>query len=367
MNIHTPKRAIHEALHTVSRAVATRSTLPILSHVLMEAQQDRLILTTTDLEMGMTCAIPVDVSAPGAVTVPERILQDVISSLPEGEITLRADERNMLALSSGKSNYTIHGLPADEYPALPTVTSEMMMAMPAPMLLELIRKVLFAASHDEARVVLTGCLFQCDGQRVMMVATDTHRLALRQMNLPSPNTSRFQAILPAHALQEVLRVLGGSDDQVTVTISDRQAQFEIGHTHILSRLIEGQFPAYERVIPQDHDKRLGINRQAFYEAIRRASIVAKAESNKIILRCQEGVLAISAETGDIGKAYEELPVQQEGDAVEIAFNAEYLQEALPVMESEVIDLALTGPLNPGLVTGADDPDFQYVAMPMQIL
>lgn len=367
MKIHTPKRALHDALHIVARAVASRSTLPILSHVLLEAQQDRLTLTTTDLEMGMTCSIPVDVLAPGAVTVPERILQDVVANLPGGEITLRADERNMLGLASGKSNYTIHGLPVEEYPVLTAVESEMMATLPAPLLKELIRKVLFAASHDEARAVLTGCLVQSDGQQITMVATDTHRLSMRQIRVPAPNGSHFQAILPARALQEVLRLLGGSEDRVTMTISDRQAQFEVGRTRILTRLIEGQFPAYDRVIPKGHDKRLGINRQAFYEAIRRASIVAKAESNKVILRCQDGVLAISAETGDIGKAYEELPVRQEGDPIEIAFNAEYLQEVFPVMESDVIELALAGPLNSGLITGADDPDFQYVAMPMQIL
>ena len=367
MHLLIAKKHLYDALHTVSRAVASRTTLPILGHVLMEAQQDRLVLTTTDLELGMTCVIPVDVMAPGAVTVPQRILQDVVSNLPDGEIALRADERNLLALSSRKSNYTIHGLPAEEYPAVAAVTSEMTLTLPAPVLRELIRKVLFAASHDEARQVLTGCLFQHDGHRITMVATDTHRLAIRQMPLPASATSPFHAILPARALQEVLRVLGGSDDEVTIIITDRQAQFEIGRTCILTRLIEGQFPAYERVIPKEHDKSLGINRQAFYEAIRRASIVARTESNKVILRCQDGVLAISAETGDIGKAYEELPVQQEGDAVEIAFNAEYLQEALPVMESDVIALALSGPLNPGLITGSDDPDFRYVAMPMQIL
>ena len=367
MNVQTTKKNLFDALHTVSRAVASRTTLPILGHVLMEAQSDRLILTTTDLELGMMCVIPVDVTTPGTVTVPQRIIQDVVGNLPDSEIALRADERNLLALSSGKSSYTIHGLPADEYPALGAITSELTTVLPAPILRELIRKVLFATSRDEARAVLTGCLFSVEGPRITLVATDTHRLAIQHMPLPTPVGSPFQAILPARAWQEVLRVLGNSDDQVTITLSDRQAQFDIGRTRILTRLIEGQFPAYERVIPREHDKRLSINRQAFYEAIRRASIVAKAESNKVILRCQDGVLAISAETGEIGKAYEELPVQQEGDAVEIAFNAEYLQEALPVMESEIIELALTGPLNPGLITGGDDPDYRYVAMPMQIL
>ncbi len=368
MNFSCSKRQFHEALQSVSRAVATRSTLPILGNVLIEAQQGQLKLVTTDLEIGMTCTVPLDGGESGAVTVPERIIQDVVGNLPaDAELTISADERNLLTVSAGKSQYTIHGLPADEFPALPQVPSETVLSMPGSVLRDVVRKTLFAASTDEGRVILTGCLLTWDGQTATMVATDTHRLAVKRAAAGGKFSQPVAVIIPARALQELLRLLGNSDEPVDVTVSESQVLFTCGHVQLVSRLIEGQFPAYERVIPQETHKRMTINRQQFYEAVRRASIVARAESNKIVLRSIDSTLTISAETGDVGKAYEEVPISLDGDVVEIAFNAEYLQDVLGVLDSETIELGLTGPLNPGLIKADGEADYLYVVMPMQML
>lgn len=368
MNFTCPKRVFHEALQSVARAVATRSTLPILGNVLLEARAGQLKFTTTDLEIGMTCTLPLDVSEEGAVTVPERIIQDVVGNLPDAELTISSDERNLLTISAAKSQYTIHGLPATEFPTLPNVPRECVLSMPGPVVRDLVRKTLFSASTDEGRVILTGCLLAWDGQTTTMVATDTHRLGIKR----APATGKFpgtpvSVIVPARALQEVLRLLGSSEDPVDIVIGESQILFSNGRVELVSRLIEGQFPAYERVIPQDSSKHMVINRQQFYDAVRRASIVARAESNKIILRSVDSTLTISAETGDVGKAYEEIPVSLEGDTVEIAFNAEYLQDVLGVLDTETVELGMAGPLNPGLLTANGEPDYQYVVMPMQML
>jgi DNA polymerase-3 subunit beta len=363
-----PKRLFHEALQSVSRAVATRSTLPILGHVYLEAKGGQLKLITTDLEIGMTCVLPLDGPVTeGAVTVPERVLQDVVANLPDAEVTLEANERNLLSLASAKSAYTIHGLPAEEFPTLPQVPADTALNLPGPVLRDLVRKTLFAASTDETRLILTGCLLAWDGPTVTMAATDTHRLAVKQVPANAAAAQAVSAIVPSRALQELLRLLGSSEDTVEVRIADNQVLFNLGRVQLVSRLIEGTFPAYERVIPHDLNKRMTANRQEIYEAVRRAAIVARVESNKLIFRTVDSTLTIDAETGEIGKAHEEVLISLEGDPVEIAFNAAYLQDVLSVLDTEAIELNLSGPLNPGLLKSPGEPDYLYVVMPMQML
>lgn len=367
MKFTCPKRVFHEALQSVSRAIASRSTLPILGNVLLDVHDGQLKLVTTDLEIGMTCLLPLEGGEEGSVTVPERVLQDVVGNLPDAELTISSDERNLLTVSAAKSQYTIHGLPADEFPILPQVPSETMLSFPGPVLRDLVRKTLLAASTDESRAILTGCLLTWDGQTVIMVATDTHRLAVKRVPVTGKFSQPVAVIIPARALQELLRLVGNSDDPVDVFVGENQVLFAVGRVRLVSRLIEGQFPAFERVIPQDTPKHMVVNRQQLFEAVRRASIVARAESNKLILRSVDSTLTISAETGEIGKAYEEVPINLEGDAVEIAFNAEYLQDVLAVLDTETVQVALSGPLNPGLVTVPGEENYQYVVMPMQML
>ena len=370
MKFTCPKRDLSDALQSVSRAIATRSTLPILSNVMLEVTGDQLKLITTDLEIGMTCLLQLAGSSDGAVTVPQRILQDVVGNLPEADVTLSADERSLLTVASAaasKSQYTIHGMPAVEFPVLPQVTALTVLSVPGPVLRDLVRKTLLGASTDETRPILTGCLLDWNGELATMVATDTHRLAVKRAPLHAELNNPVSVIIPSRALHELLRLLGSSEEPATVLIGESQVLFTIGAKQLVTRLIEGQFPAYERVIPQDNQKHMVVNRQQLLEAVRRASIVARAESNKLILRSVESVLTISAETGEIGKAYEEVPISLDGEPVEIAFNAEYLQAVLAVLDTETVDIALNGPLNPGLVTADGEPDYQYVVMPMQMM
>ena len=368
MNFTCSKRVFHEALQSVSRAVATRSTLPILGNVLLEARDGQLKLVTTDLEIGMTCVVPLDGGEDGAVTVPERIIQDVVSNLAsDAALAISADERSLLTVSAGKSQYTIHGLPAEEFPALPEVASDTTITFPAQAIRDLVRKTLFAASTDEGRVILTGCLLTWDGETAMMVATDTHRLALKKVAVSGQFTRPISVIIPSRALQELLRLLGSSDETVEVAVAESQIRFNTGRVQLVSRLIEGQFPAFERVVPQETHKRMVANRQEFYEAVRRASIVARAESNKLILKSEDSTLIISAKTGEVGEAREEFTINLEGEPLEIAFNAEYLQDVLGVLDTETVEIGLTGPLNPGLMKAEGEPDYLYVVMPMQML
>ncbi len=236
---------------------------------------------------------------------------------------------------------------------------------------DLIRTTIFAASSDETRAILTGVLLLREGGAVKMVATDSYRLAMKtapEDQVEGGEGEKWSTIVPARALQELNRMLdpAAKKTPVKVRASEQQILFEVGPYTLVSRLIEGQFPNYERVIPAEPERSIVVKRADLLGAIKRAAIVARAEASKLVFRTSEGSLTISAESGDVGRAHEELPATTEGEEIEIAFNAEYLMDVLSVMESEAVIWQLTGALSSGLLKGSDDPDYLYVVMPMQL-
>lgn len=372
MKITCNRRVLHEALQHVSRVVSGRTTLPILSNVLLEATEGELRLVAYDMEIGAQSTVVIQAEEAGALTVPARVLVDVVASLPDATVEMETEDRSLLGLSCGRSQYTIHGLPAEEYPALPEVTGDTAFEVSQAGMRDLIRGTIFAASRDETRAILTGVLLEREGQTLKMVATDSYRLGVKtaaadQVKLLGGEDA-WQAIVPARALQELNRMLepGAEETPVKVRAGEQQVRFEIGPYVLVSRLIEGQFPNYGRLISEEADRTLTVDREDLLGAIKRAAIVARAEASKLVFRAQEGLLTISAESGDVGRAHEELAATLEGEEMEVAFNAEYLTDVLGVMESDSIVWRLSGPLSPGVMKGADDPDYVYVVMPMQL-
>jgi DNA polymerase-3 subunit beta len=366
------RRVLHEALQHVSRVVSGRTTLPILSNLLLEAQDGKLRVVGYDMEIGAQSTVAIEMEEEGALTVPARVLGDVVASLPDATVEMRSEERNILGLSCGRSAYTIHGLPAEEFPTLPEVGDGIAFEISQVAMRDLIRATIFAASADEARAILTGVLLLQDGDTVKMVATDSYRLAVK--SAPGDqlkgvgDDGGWQVIVPARALQELNRMLEPGEDRpgVMVRASEQQIVFEVGGYTLVSRLIEGQFPNYTRVIPGEAERTIQVARGDLLAAIKRAAIVARAEASKLVFRGQEGTLTISAESGDVGRAHEELAATVEGEEIEIAFNAEYLTDVLGVMDSETVIWEFTGPLSSGLLKASDDPDYLYVVMPMQL-
>jgi DNA polymerase-3 subunit beta len=356
----------------VSRVVSGRTTLPILSNVLLEAIGDRLRIVAYDMQLGAQGTVQIEPEEDGSLTVPARVLGDVVASLPDATVEMRSEDRNILGLRCGSSQYTIHGLPAEEYPSLPTVSEELGFEVSQGGMRDLIRATIFAASTDETRAILTGVLFKRDGNAVKVVATDSYRLAVK--TAPADAVSlhgdegEWQVIIPGRALQELNRMLDPADEEhpVKARADDHQIAFEVGAYTLVSRLIEGQFPSYERVIPAETDRSITVNREDLLGAIRRAAIVARAEASKLVFRTQEESLTITAESGDVGRAHEELAAAVEGEEAEIAFNAEYLNDVLAIIESDQVVWQLSGPLSSGLLKGTDDPDYLYVVMPMQL-
>jgi DNA polymerase-3 subunit beta len=260
-------------------------------------------------------------------------------------------------------------MPSEEFPQPPEVGGDASFEVSQMDLRRMIRRTAFAASVDETRAVLTGMLLAWDGKQLRIVATDTHRLAVDNLAVEGKIDREIAVIVPARALRELERGLGGAEEEarVRVQIGESQIQFLFDQFSLVSRLIEGQFPSYERVIPQTIERTVSMGREEFLSALRRAAIVARAEANKIILRTQDSMLTLEAESADVGRAHEEVAAEYEGDPIEIAFNADYLTSMLSETDSERLTMGLSGPLNPGLIRLVGDEDYLYVVMPMQLM
>ena len=383
----SPRKELFEGIQTVGKAVATRSSLPILTHVRITAKDGKLSMMATDLEMWMEHTLPgIGIMEDGAATAPARNFTELLAAMPDADVSVTVeDDTNTLHLRCLKANYKLFGLSADEFPLLPQVKEDSRFVMDRETLRDAIKQTIFATSTDETRAILTGVLVVFQGDSLRLVATDTHRLAVRDCPVKEGSGSA-SAIVPSRAMNELLRIIGNDEGEVVVTLSGNQIQFQIENnggkgddksdgqgskTTLISRLIDGQFPNYERVIPAQATKTLTVERAPLAAAVKRASIVARDSASRVVLRTTEDgdKLTITAESGSVGNAYEEVEVAREGDdsPVEIAFNAKYLADVLNVLDTEGLHIELTEPLRPGVIRPTDDADYLCVLMPMQVV
>jgi len=360
------RKDLYHGVQTVSRAIAGRSAWPILNNVLICAEDGNLRLTAFDLELGMECMVPATIQQPGSLTVPAKMLTEVLATLPEADVQISMNDQNAVNVKCEKSDYTILGLPAEEFRPLPEVPGDRSFEIAQKILREVIRQTIFAVSPDESRAILTGILMILNGSDIKFVSTDTYRLAVRNSNV-SNATGEATCIIPRRALDEVSRLLEDKDEPVTIFIADSQIKFVVDGVVIVSRLIEGQFPNYERVIPGEYQKKLTVPTEEFLSKVRRASIVARENANRILLHTEDDKLVLTAQSGDVGKAYEELEVVKEGDDMEIAFNAKYLTEFLSVIGTDGVFLEHAGGASAGLLKPVGEDDYLYVLMPMQTM
>jgi DNA polymerase III subunit beta len=356
------------ALGVAGRAVSSRNTLPILSNVLLETEDDRLKLTATDLDTAIRCVIPSHIAQNGAVAVPAGVLTDVVSKLPDAPVSLEMQD-GKVTVRSGKSDYTILSLPAEDFPVVPEVSEGTDLTLPQATLKEMLRLTTFAASKEETRSILMGVLFEARGNTLTLVATDTHRLAWKQAGLGEEVANPVTAIVPAKPLAELERVLKDTaEETVHIRFGPSQVQFETSDVTLVSRVLDGQFPNYEKVIPRNAERKITFDRSEFLSAVRRVYIVARAQpsAEKMILASKSDLLQMTAESPEIGRAYEEVPISMDGGDITIAFNARYLMEVMGILDTEQATLELSGALNPGILRAGGNSDFLYVVMPMQV-
>jgi DNA polymerase-3 subunit beta len=367
MKVTCERRELHEGLQTVARAVSGRSSLPILGNVLLDPGTDSLRLAATDLELGIERLVPARVIEAEKITLPAKTLTEIVNVLPEAEVTIAANAgAGDVIISCKRSEYRIHGLPAEEFPVLPEVGADAVFSLPERELRDIIRQTIVAASTEDTRPILTGVFTLIEDQTLTMVATDTHRLAYRQ-GRATDATGQVATIIPARALSELSRVLDADSDQpVQVRFDKNQVLFRAERVTVVSRLIEGQFPKYEKVIPTEHTRKLTIPKEDLLQALRRVDVVARDNSHRVVFRTAGELLTLTAEAGDLGRAFEEIEVIREGDDIQIAFNARYVLDVLNVVDAEGLYLEMTEPLRPAVVRPVEGPNYLMVVMPMSL-
>ncbi len=369
LKVACPQHALLESVQVVSRGVSGRSTQPVQNNVYLEGRGNELRLVATDLEyLSLEAVLEANVLEQGATTVPARILSEVASALPNEEVSLEADETHGVKIRCGRSRYDIRGLSAADFTMLPPLEQAVRFEMPQGQLETILGRTVFATSRDETRPILTGALFKIAEGRLEVVATDTYRLALQSAPLEGAGEVTRTAIVSRRALSELARILdGAAAEPVQIAIGDSQVEFKVGKITLGSRLIEGQFVNYPKVIPASYERRVIANIKELGAALHRALIVAREDANRVVLKTEGGQLRLTARSQDVGQAEEAIPVTLEGDDAEIAFNARYMLDMLDAVETPEVVIELSGQLNSGALKPVGDDSYLYVLMPMQLI
>jgi DNA polymerase-3 subunit beta len=350
-------------LGIVSRAVSTRSAVQILAGVLLRAEGGELHLAATDMELSLRTSLEASVEDEGSVVVPGRLLVDLARLLPADEVQIsHRPEEGLVHVVCGSAAYRLHTYAAEDFPRLPEIETAPTFAVDAEVLLDTVSRVSRSASRDESRPVLTGILARFEPDKLIMAATDSYRLSVKETPLEG-NTQELEAIIPARALTELGRVAGGTGE-LELGVHENQVVFRAGDVVLTTRRIDGQFPNYKQLLPEAFEQTVSLPRSEFLDVVRRVSVMAQRNS-PLRLRFAEGELRVSAQTQDVGEATEDLPVSWTGDTMEIGFNPEFLREGVESVSSDEIELNLISPLRPAVLKGEAE-DFKYLIMPIRL-
>jgi DNA polymerase-3 subunit beta len=365
MKLITTKAALVECLGIVNKAVSSRSSIQVLSGVLVDARDEGIVLSATDMEISIKAPLVGRVEQAGSLVIPARIATDIARSLPPGDVVMeQRPGETQVEIRAGESLFTLHSLPAVDFPQIPAFSGEGF-SVGKPAFIETVDRVAPSASHDETRPVLTGVLIHFAKNSVRMVATDSYRLSVKETPVESSLAEKFQAIVPARTLLELSRIATAvADNTITVLPTENQMLFRVGGISLVSRLIDGQFPNYRQLIPETFDYEVAVDHDELLEAIRRVGLLAQKIA-PLRLHFSSNNLTISAESQDVGKAHEAMPIQYSGDDLAIGFNPEFLEAGVAAVKESPVYLRFISPLRPGLVKGAGD-DFLYLVMPIRL-
>ncbi len=350
------------ALAVVARALSSRGAVQVLSGILLRVEERKLTLAATDMEISLRASITGDISGDAATVVPGRLLTDLVRLLPDDSVTLAHEEgEGVLSVVSGGHSSRLNVYSAEDFPRLPPLEIPLQ-RISAPALLETIEKVARAASRDESRPVLTGILVRFEGGRLIMAATDSYRLAVKETELDAPGPE-LDAIIPARALQELARLASGADS-VELGVHENYVIFSAGDAWLTSRRIDGQFPNYKQLLPETFEAEITTPRGPLLDVVRRAGLMAQRNA-PLRLRFADGELSISAQTQDVGEANESLAIDFAGEELEIGFNPDFLRDGLEAVAGDTVQLKLINRLRPGLIA-APDESFWYLIMPIRL-
>ena len=367
MKFTITRERLQEGLVAVAAAVPAKTTLPVLSNVLVEATKQGLRLSGTDLDIAVSTTVAADVDAEGAATLPAKKLSDIVRELPSAPIRVTTAGEQRVSLECGRTKFKLLGLPREEFPSFPPVKFDKAWKAPAELVHKLVAHVAFAASTEESRPILNGVLWELRPDRMRMVATNGHRLA--KMDVPASGGSTADLIVPPKALEQV-RKLFAPEAEVEIAKSENHIGFRAGGTLVYSRLIEGPYPNYEQVIPRENDKSATVDKAALTAALRRMSVVASDQTHRIRMALSGGAAKFSVQTPDLGEAQDELALTYEGEPLEIGFNAQYLLEVLKYMPTDEVRLTFKAPERAATIepVGWDDPSsYLCLVMPLRLV
>jgi DNA polymerase III subunit beta len=365
MKVSIARSELLESLSVVAKGLSARSTLPILSGVLLTVSEGSMQLQSTDLEVSIRHSVSALAEKDGQTVVPGKLLSDIIRSLPEAAVTIET-EGETAHIRCQHSSFTIKTLNAADFPKFPEVSVDKSVKLPSAIIASMVKQVSRAVSRDETRAVLTGILLIIEGPALKMVATDSYRLAVREVVLEEMAGEDTEVVIPGRALEEVTRLAGDSED-VSLGVSENQIVFEFGTTTFVTRRIEGSFPNYKQLIPKESATTATVSGDEMAAALKRVSLMALHNSPvKISVSVTDQTLSLSAATQDVGDASEDLMVKAEGEDTEIAFNHGFLMDGLASAGSEGVRLEVQNHLKPGLLKTVGDEGFLYLLMPVRL-
>ncbi|HEY1282069.1 MAG TPA: DNA polymerase III subunit beta [Acidimicrobiales bacterium] len=363
MKFRCERDVLADALATAGRAATGRTgSLPVLSGVRIDLHGDELRVTGTDLELTIQVAVTVSGDSDGATVLPARLAADIVRSLETGAVTVEADQDDA-RISAGRSQFAVRPLSLDDFPRLPDAAADAV-TLPSATFGEALRQVARAASGDESRPILTGVLLAAENDGLRLVATDSYRLAVRDLPGTSVLRTDQKVLVPSRALNELARLLPSSGE-VTLRLGERDATFEIGGARLSTRLIEGEFPNYRQLIPQQYPNRLTVGREPLLDAVRRVKLLAR-DSTPIRLSMSPDALDLTATTQDIGQAAESLDAKYEGAEMVVAFNPDYLSAGVDAVTTDEVVLETLDAMKPAVLRAGEATDFLYLLMPVRV-
>ncbi len=367
MKLSIERASLLKALGHVQNVVERRNTIPILSNVLMNAENNKISLIATDLDIEISEDTVAEVSAPGQITAPAHILYDIARKLPDGaQVSLQINAEDRLDIDAGRSHFTLPLLPSGDFPKMTADGFTHNFSLPAQALRRLIDKTRFAISTEETRYYLNGIYIHAHDGLLRAVATDGHRLALAEMKLPSGAEGLPGIIIPRKTVAEVRRLIDNGEDNVALSISEAKIRFTYGSAILTSKLIDGTFPDYERVIPKGNEKELTIDNKVFANAVDRVATISAEKSRSVKVSLSQDNLALTVNNPESGNAHEELIVDYSADPLEIGFNAKYLLDVAGQIEGRDATFYLDSPASPALVKDSEDTSCLFVLMPLRV-
>ncbi len=362
MKVQIEKDILLEGIQKVQNIITTKSTLPILSNILLETQQNNLKLTATDLDIGISCVIPLEAQEQGIITVPAKRFSDIIKELPTKTVNITTKKNNLIIIETESCQFKIMGLAPEDFPKLPEFKDVEVINLEQATLKEILNLTSFAVSLDETRYILNGILFKIHQNNLTLVATDGKRLAVVERALKQNIDKDIQIIIPLKAIQELNRNLQ-EEGELSLLLGQNQALFDLKGVVIISRLIEGEFPDYQQVIPPVSENKIRIPREQFLWAVRRAALLSTPDYQAVKLETFKNKLVVSKSTPDIGESREELSVEYKGKEMAIGFNPAYLIDVLKNLKEESIEFEITDSEKPGVIR---INGYIYIVLPMRL-